>query len=528
MHLLWPGSTRPVPSLLTLFAEEPGHAIRPTGAGVKLMNLATGGMQDVPQSTTPFAVFPALGTGWIATSFWNNGTGKPITRFQTTWKVPPAPTTSSGQLIYLFNGITRFSSNSAILQPVLQWGTSPDGGGLFWAIASWYVHTTGQAFYTPLVKVNPGDTVIGVMTLTNQAAGKFDYAGEFQGVAGTKLPVQNIEELLWCSETLEAYGITKCTDYPNVDFTAFRAISIQTGTVTPAIAWGIENTVTDCGQHAVVVSNSATNGEVDIYYRTPQGGVGTLAFIKTANTPTGHVEVHLASGSSGYQTRILETATTFGNETDGVWQLLPNQDLVFIKTNNTPNSHVEVHIASRASNYQTRILEIATTFGNETDGVWQLLLNLDLAFIKTANTPSGHVEVHIASRASNYLTRMLVTATTFGNETDGVWQLLPNLDLAFIKTSNTPTSHVEVHIASRASNYQTRILETTTTFADESDGVWKLLPNLDLAFIKTSNTPNGHVEVHIASRASNYQTRTVELPTTFVNESDGTWSLLLP
>lgn len=171
---------------------------------------------------------------------------------------------------------------------------------------------------------------------------------------------------------------------------------------------------------------------------------------------------------------------------------------------------------------------MATNFGNESDGVWQLLANLDLAFIKTANTPSGHVEVHIASRASNYQSRTLETATTFGNESDGVWLLLSNLDLAFIKTSNTPNAHVEVHIASRASNYQVRILETATTFADESDGVWQILPNLDLTFIKTSNTPNGHVEVHIASHSSNYQTRTVEVATTFANESDGTWSLLLP
>jgi len=255
-------------------------------------------------------------------------------------------------------------------------------------------------------------------------------------------------------------------------------------------------------------------------------GPGTLVFLKTANTPNGHVEVHLASGASGYQIRTLETATTFGNESDGVWQLLPTFDLAFIKTSNTPNGHVEVHIASRSSNYQTRILETATTFGNESDGVWQLLPNLDLAFIKTSNTPNDHVEVHIASRSSSYQTRILETATTFGNESDGVWQLLPNLDLAFIKTSNTPNGHVEVHIASRSSNYQTRILETATTFADESDGVWQLLSGTDLVFIKTSNTPTGHVEVHIASRASNYQTRTLEIPTTFVNESDGTWSLL--
>jgi hypothetical protein len=100
----------------------------------------------------------------------------------------------------------------------------------------------------------------------------------------------------------------------------------------------------------------------------------TLAFIKIANTPNGHVEVHLASGASAYTTRILETATTFRNESDGTWQLLPNQDLAFIKTRNTPNGHVEVHIASRASNYQIRTLETATTFGNETDGIWNLLI----------------------------------------------------------------------------------------------------------------------------------------------------------
>ena len=201
----------------------------------------------------------------------------------------------------------------------------------------------------------------------------------------------------------------------------------------------------------------------------------TLAFIKTSNTPSGHVEVHLASGTSGYVTRILETATTFANESDGTWQLLPSQDLVFIKTGNTPNGHVEVHIASRASNYQTRTLETATTFVNESDGTWQLLPNLDLVFIKTSNTPNGHVEVHIASRASNYQTRTLETATTFVNETDGMWQLLPNLDLAFIKTNNTPSGDVEVHVASRASNYQVRTVETPTTFGNETDGVWSIL-----------------------------------------------------
>ena len=248
-------------------------------------------------------------------------------------------------------------------------------------------------------------------------------------------------------------------------------------------------------------------------------GVPDLVFIKTSNTPNGHVEVHVASGKSNYQTRILEVATTFADETDGTWCLADYDhdgvpDLVFIKTSNTPNGHVEVHVASGKSNYQTRILEVATTFADETDGIWCLADYdhdgvPDLVFIKTSNTPNGHVEVHVASGKSNYQTRILEVATTFADETDGIWCLadydhdgVP--DLVFIKTSNTPNGHVEVHVASGKSNYQTRILEVATTFADETDGTWCLadydhdgVP--DLVFIKTSNTPNGHVEVHVAA-----------------------------
>jgi hypothetical protein len=78
-----------------------------------------------------------------------------------------------------------------------------------------------------------------------------------------------------------------------------------------------------------------------------------LVFIKTNNTPSGRVEVHVAAGLSNYQTRILEVPTTFANENDGAWLMTDwdrdgVQDLIFIKTNNTPNGHVEVHVASGA------------------------------------------------------------------------------------------------------------------------------------------------------------------------------------
>ena len=227
----------------------------------------------------------------------------------------------------------------------------------------------------------------------------------------------------------------------------------------------------------------------------------------------------MAQGS--FTTRTLEVATSFVNETDGTWLMADSDrdsipDLFFIKTTNTSNGHVEVHVASGKSQYQTRTLEVATGFANETDGTW-LMADWDrdgipdLVFIKTNNTANGHVEVHIASGASRYQTRTLEIATSFANETDGTWLMadwdrdgIP--DLVFIKTNNTANGHVEVHIASGASRYQTRTLEIATAFANETDGTWLMadwdrdgFP--DLVFVKTNNTPNGHVEVHVSNGA---------------------------
>ena len=46
----------------------------------------------------------------------------------------------------------------------------------------------------------------GVITLTGQNGSQFSYNCEFQGIANASLAIQNVEELTWCVETLEAYG----------------------------------------------------------------------------------------------------------------------------------------------------------------------------------------------------------------------------------------------------------------------------------------------------------------------------------
>ncbi len=270
--VLTPGGFRH-PSLVHRVA--PGHALDVAAAGrVRLMNLATKATTEVALPDLHPGDVPGLGTGWIAYAFWKNTTGAPVSSFRTTWRVPPAPATDSGQTIFLFNGIDPTNPSDAILQPVLQWGKSAAGGGPSWSIASWYVQGNGQAFHTNLIPVNPGDNLIGVMKLTGRAAGMFSYTSEFDGVANTLLPVQNVAELVWCNETLEAYGVQQCSDYPGGQRTDLRAIELRTGDASPAVAWTPVNKVTDCGQHAVVVTDGATDGEVDLYYRTGNTGGG--------------------------------------------------------------------------------------------------------------------------------------------------------------------------------------------------------------------------------------------------------------
>lgn len=133
---------------------------------------------------------------------------------------------------------------------------------------------------------------------------------------------------------------------------------------------------------------------------------------------------------------------------------------------------------------------------------------LDLVYIKTSNTGTNTVEVHVA-RGPSYSSFTLQTGTTFAPETDGDWQLAAYsgrglADLIFIKDQNTGTGKTEVHVASQASGYKTRVFEAGTTFAQENNGVWGVIDynrdgKLDLTYIKYQNTGTQTVEVHVAS-----------------------------
>ena len=268
LYAITPGGIRPKSMIHTV---EPGQIVDRDDKVFKRFDTRSAKFIAPPLVEVAPPQLPAIGSGWITFAAYTESAANVITFMTTTWVVPPAPKRQGDQLIYLFNGL-QDSPVTHILQPVLQWGVSPDGGGKNWAVASWFVDSSGNAFQTPLVNVNEGDMLTGVMRLTGRTRGQFNYTCEFSGLATTVLRVHRTNQLVMPVETLECYSMTECRDYPAALFTSMRSISVNTSKSSLALNFGAVDSVTDCSQHTIVVSNAASAGQVDLYYTSQFSG----------------------------------------------------------------------------------------------------------------------------------------------------------------------------------------------------------------------------------------------------------------
>lgn len=120
------------------------------------------------------------------------------------------------------------------MQPVLQWGASPAGGGNYWAIANWYVWESGAAVSSLISNVNPGTNLQGVIDLIGQNSdGSYNYTSSFTGYTNTLAisegdvdngaAIPSVPVQFAAFETLEvyhtvngvtSYGIGQSSDYP--------------------------------------------------------------------------------------------------------------------------------------------------------------------------------------------------------------------------------------------------------------------------------------------------------------------------
>lgn len=267
------------------------------------------------------------------------------------------------------------------------------------------------------------------------------------------------------------------------------------------------------------------------FAQTP-GPYTPLYFIKTKNGAGCKVEVHRVTGLTNYQNPDIHSSTWFGcaDSDNGIWQMVDG-DLYFIKTKNTGSGRIEVHTATRDSNY-TRGAHYATAYGQGeiNNGTFQMV-GKDLYFIKVRNT-GGTIEVHAVTGASGYQTFSVHSATSFGlaDADNGSWRMY-GTDLALVKTKNTPGNKVELHVVTRGSNYKAFSVHASTFYniSDNANGYfWVVDANADgqpdLGFVKRINTGTGKVEIFYAE-APNYGSLAVATPSWFspADAYNGTW-----
>jgi hypothetical protein len=169
-----------------------------------------------------------MASNWIEAAYWRSP--RPLGSLAAEWFVPPAPKTYLGGTVYLFPG-SQPSSFPAILQPVLQWGESFAGGGQYWSIAGYFCCPSGWTFNSPLITVNPGARIIGVMTSTCADSTCDWTVSAIDNTTGASTTL-TASAVPWdfhfhAGGVLEAYNLEGCDEYPPNHAVSFLEIQLK-------------------------------------------------------------------------------------------------------------------------------------------------------------------------------------------------------------------------------------------------------------------------------------------------------------
>jgi hypothetical protein len=266
------------PSVTTPWGSAPSSCVHPVGSGVASVEHELGGGGGIVVTytngiTTTFQSCSGGGTdstltnGWVETGY---ADVSPTTSISAHWKVPGAPSSNDNQIIYMFPATQNCFSNCGnyvfIIQPVLQWGYNGDFGGSYYVLASWWVDSNGNYFYSTPINVSPGDKLIG-SEKSNKCNSSYTcnwaITGK-DGTTGTKTTLKrtSLAEQTTIFMTLEVYYVVSCKDYPSGGSTTFHGILVNGGKLS-ASAWTPDVMQNDgCGERVAI--NSGTS--ITLYY----------------------------------------------------------------------------------------------------------------------------------------------------------------------------------------------------------------------------------------------------------------------
>lgn len=203
---------------------------------------------------------------WVEEAYYQYTT-RPLTGMYGQWPVPSAPSSNDQQTIFLWIGLeccnAPYTGGYGVLQPVLQWGAAADGGGAYWIMTSWYVTSSGAAFYSTPISVSAGDTVVGDIGRGTCGIGCTTWRWSI--ISEDLRTMQSTTETIAISNTetsayvnLEVYNVIKCADYPASGSTAFGSLQLTdtNGAITPSwLRYVFQND--GCGEGVTINSASS-------------------------------------------------------------------------------------------------------------------------------------------------------------------------------------------------------------------------------------------------------------------------------
>lgn len=183
----------------------------------------------VPPSPTSFQwkawAYNQLSSGWA-------------TEMHATIAVPAAPTGTftSPQVVYVWPGLET-TGFTELVQPVLQFGYSPAGGGNYWAMANWYLNDSPTVVSTPAVMVNVGNSIETSMISSScdffaSCNWQLNWTVHSSGISHTFNAFAQHALQLALTGVLEGYALTNCNQYPNTTFSEINSITLKTGSVS--------------------------------------------------------------------------------------------------------------------------------------------------------------------------------------------------------------------------------------------------------------------------------------------------------
>jgi len=218
-------------------------------------------------------------------------------------------------------------------------------------------------------------------------------------------------------------------------------------------------------------------------------GVADLYALSLGNEGNGSnsTEVHVLSGASNFQTFLVHAATPLQTTDKTNWAFVvgdhdrdgvPDVYALSLGVNGNGTHSTEVHILSGASGYHSFIVHTGTPLAptNATD--WAFLAAdydrdgvSDLYALSRGAHGNGtnSTEVHVLSGASTFQTFILHTGTPLAPTPVANWSFVAgdydrdgadDLYALSLGNAGNGTNTTEVHVLSRASNFQTFVLHT--------------------------------------------------------------------